>query len=322
MTTAQAAAGAVRTAITIGNFDGVHAGHRALVAAARALAGVAGRVVALCFDPHPFSVLRPQLAPARLTTFPQREALLRQAGADAVVRLQPTTEFLALSPEQFIRSLIADYHPSAIVEGPDFHFGAGRKGSPATLAALGEGLGFSVQIVQPVEVVLDDQLTARASSTMVRWLLSVGRVADAARVLGRPHALSGMVRQGQRRGRTIGVPTANLEVEQMLPADGVYAAVATLPDGRRCAAAMNVGTPPTFGGAARTCEVHLLDVQRDAERIDSLPEYGWQLAVEPVAFLRDQVRFPSIEALQGQIARDIRRAREAVARFAPAPAAA
>ncbi len=247
MTSAQAAAGAVRTAITIGNFDGVHAGHRALVAAARALAGVPGRVVALCFDPHPFSVLRPQLAPARLTTFPQREALLRQAGADAVVRLQPTTEFLALSPEQFIRSLIADYHPSAIVEGPDFHFGAGRKGSPATLAALGEGLGFSVQIVPPVEVVLEDQLTARASSTMVRWLLSVGRVADAARVLGRPHALSGMVRQGQRRGRTIGVPTANLEAEQMLPADGVYAAVATLPDGRRCGAAMNVGTPPTFG---------------------------------------------------------------------------
>jgi riboflavin kinase/FMN adenylyltransferase len=209
---------AARTALTIGNFDGVHIGHAALVHRARGEVGEGGRVVALAFDPHPAAVLAPGREPPRLTTFEQRSALLRAIGADEVVRLDPASGVLGQEAAAFLRHLAEWFAPTAIVEGPDFRFGRGRVGDVGLLQEQGRRLGFAVHTVAPVEVALTDQSIVRASSSVVRWLLSHGRVRDAAFVLGRSYELTGEVVPGDRRGRTIGVPTANLAAEQTLPA--------------------------------------------------------------------------------------------------------
>lgn len=314
--------GVSSTAITIGTFDGVHIGHAALVARCRERVGPQGRVVAMVFDPHPLTALRPDAAPARLSTFEQREEWLKAAGADVVERLLPTPDQLDLSPQEFVREFATRFKPAWVVEGADFRFGKGRQGDVHTLDALGRSMGFQVEVVAPVEVALGDHQIARASSSLARWLIAGGRAGDVARVLGRAYELVGEVRRGDRRGRTIGVPTANLATELMLPGDGVYAAHAVLPDGRTARAAMNVGSRPTFNGVERRCEIHILDLPRDAHgAIAGLPEYHWPLRVRLLAFLRDQVRFASIDALTGQLQRDIARAR-AWRRFSPASPAA
>ncbi|MCE7974893.1 MAG: bifunctional riboflavin kinase/FMN adenylyltransferase [Leptolyngbya sp. PLA1] len=297
------------TAITIGNFDGVHVGHVALVRAARRLAGPGGRVLALAFDPHPISRLRPEHAPALLSAFEQRARWLREAGADAVEQLDPTPELLALDPESFVRSKIDRYGlaPGAawFVEGSDFHFGKGRAGTVATLQSLGATLGFGVEVVPPVESVLTDHLVVRASSSLVRWLVSQGRVRDAAIVLGRPYELTGRVIRGDQRGRTIGFPTANIATGHLLPADGVYGGLAIMPDGARLPAAVNIGTRPTFRGVDRRVEAHLLDPAGGAwTRPSSIPEYDWPIALRLVSWIRDQVRFDSPARLTDQLARD------------------
>jgi riboflavin kinase/FMN adenylyltransferase len=293
------------TSLSIGNFDGVHVGHVRLIHRARELVGPKGRVIALAFDPHPISVLRPQRTPERLTSFEQRASLLREVGADEVVKLEPTHEFLAQEPDVFLRSVIGDYHPTHIVEGHDFHFGRHAKGSPSTLRVLGEAWGVHTEIVDPVEVSLSDQLIARASSSLLRTLLAGGRVQDAARVLGRPYSVSGSVTKGDQRGRTIGFPTLNVPGETMFPADGVYAGIAVLPGGRRLEAAVNIGSRPTFAGVERRVEAHIIDT--------ALPfEYGWPVTIEFHAFLRDQVRFAGVEALLAQLKRDVARASQLV----------
>jgi riboflavin kinase/FMN adenylyltransferase len=301
------------TVITIGNFDGVHVGHTALLRRARELGA---RVLALAFDPHPSAILRPEHTPARLTTFEDRATLLRTMGADEVLRLEPTQELLGLSPEAFVDQFIAAPRPgfapaSFVVEGADFHFARGRAGNVRVLEELGRTRGFRVEVVPPVEVALSDQLLARASSSLVRWLLSHGRVADAAIVLGRPYELRGVVRRGDRRGRTIGFPTLNLECQTVPPADAVYAASATLPDGREFPAAVHVGTRPTFDAPERRVEAHLLDCPADAHgAIPGLAEYGWTASLRFHAFLRDPVRFEGVAQLTQQLARDVARARE------------
>jgi riboflavin kinase/FMN adenylyltransferase len=300
-------------ALLIGNFDGVHIGHRELVRRAREAVGGNTRagppVLALSFDPHPSSVLRPDAAPQRLTSFEHRAELLIAAGATSVERLLPEPALLEQSPEEFISSLVQRYRPAVMVEGEDFRFGRKRSGDVDFLRTLGTKLGFHTIIVPPVAIDLNDQSIVVASSTRVRWLLNHGRVNDAARLLGRPYQIRGTVTQGDRRGRTIGIPTANVATDQLLPLDGVYGGIADAGPAGRYAAAISIGTRPTFKGHTRRMEVHLLDAPRDEDRIRTLPEYGWPIHVDITHWVRDDMRFAGIDAITSQIRRDISRVR-------------
>ena len=295
------------TAVTVGNFDGVHLGHVALIHKARNLVGPGGKVIALAFDPHPNSVLRPGTEPARLTTFAHRAQLLRAAGADEVHQLNPTREFLNQTARQFIEFVITKWKPTVIVVGPDFHFGKARGGNIPVLREFGAAMGFKVEIVERVEVDLDDQLIVTASSTRVRWLLDHGRVSDAARILGRPYQIQATVVQGDRRGRTIGIPTANISTDQLLPADGVYGGIGHLEDGRTFIAAINVGTRPTFDGIGQRMEVHLMHAPKSGDTIASLPEYGWKLNIDITHWIREDLKFNGLVPLVEQIHRDCAR---------------
>jgi riboflavin kinase / FMN adenylyltransferase len=297
--------------ITVGNFDGVHAGHRALLARARDLAGRLGAtrgVTALAFDPHPLSILRPERTPPVLTPFPERAELLRAAGADEVRRLEPTPELLAMTPHEFVAWMDSTLRPVGIVEGPDFRFGRGRSGDLETLRSLCAERNIVVEEVRPVGVGLSDGTVAGASSSIARWLLQHGRVRDAWAVLMRPHRLSGVVVRGERRGRELGFPTANFNTPNLLPADGVYASLATLPDGLVRPGALSVGTKPQFAGAsARTAEVHLLGCPPAQPHLPRLPEYGWPIVLDLVGWVREQMAFDSVERLVNQMARDCAR---------------
>ncbi|MBT8484052.1 MAG: bifunctional riboflavin kinase/FMN adenylyltransferase [Phycisphaerales bacterium] len=288
-----------QTALTIGNFDGVHRGHAALLSAARDAVGDEGRVVVLCFDPHPLTVLRPEAVPPRLTHFADRVRLLGEAGADTVVRVPPTPERLRQTPEAFVDEIVVEHRPVAIVEGRDFRFGRDRAGSIETLESLGGRHGFETIALDAVEVALDDQHVVPASSTITRWLLARGRVRDAANVLGRDYELTGTVVSGDRRGRTIGFPTANLEVgEQLLPGDGIYAGFATRGD-RTWPAAVSVGTKPTYGTHPRVCEAHLVGYDGPVD------DYGWTIRVRLSVWLRGQIRYDDTDTLVAQLHRDV-----------------
>jgi riboflavin kinase/FMN adenylyltransferase len=266
------------------------------------------------------TVLNPSKAPARLSTFDQRRQWLVDSGCDEVVRMKPTAALLSKSPETFLKDLLYKFAPVAIVEGPDFRFGRGRSGDITTLRTIGRDLGFAVHVVEPIDVVLSDHSLVRASSTIIRWLLSQGRVDDAARVLGRPYELVALVVPGDRRGRSLGFPTANLapcpeHADMLAPADGVYACTAVLPDGREHPAAVNIGIRPTFAGSTRTIEAHLLTTPPRPPNsepvpwspLPGLPEYGWRMRLRFRAWLRDQVRFSSVDAIVDQIRRDVAR---------------
>ncbi len=330
----------MRSVVTVGVFDGVHKGHRALIAACRQIAratksaGAARpgsqtsepRVITIVLDPHPASVLAPNQEPARLTTFARRERLLKEAGADAVVRLEPTAELLNLSPAGFVDKVVQEYRPIAWVEGPDFRFGKGRAGDVQTLRQFGKALeaastadeGFTVHVVgekEPIEAVLTDHSIVPCRSTVARWLVSHGRVRDAAEILGTFYTLDGTVERGDRRGRTIGYPTANIACENLVPADGVYAGTATLGDGRRFAAAISIGTKPTFASGEdppRAVEAYLLDapLHDGGPNLAGLPEYGWRIELTLISYLRDQVKFASLDDLLDQLARDCERTRQ------------
>lgn len=303
------------TALTIGNFDGVHLGHQALLRACREAVGPDGRVVVIAFDPHPQSVLAQRTVPGRLTSFDERARLLRIAGADEIRRLEPTRDLLAMPARDFAVRVLDDFSPTTIVEGDDFRFGRGRAGDLALLASVAEPRGCRLITVPPVETDLIDQSIVPVSSTRIRWLLEHGRVADAERLLGRPYRLEGPVVRCHRRGRTIGFPTANIDTDTVLPANGVYAAIGTLPGGQTVPAAVNVGTRPTVDGTHRCAEAYLLDVNDAADAwapIPGLPEYGWPLAIDFTDFLRDEVRFNALELLIEQMHRDCVRVRDLV----------
>lgn len=314
---------AAPTAVTIGTFDGVHTGHHALVESARRSVGEAGRVVVLAFEPHPATRLGTRRPPPRLTTWRCRVRELRRAGADEVRALAPGSGLLELSAEAFIDHVVTSFAPAALVEGEDFRFGSGRGGDLTTLAGLGAARGFELITVPDVGVTLADGSVRRASSTLARDLLARARVRDLRALLGRPYAIEGEVVRGDRRGRAVGVPTANIAHETALPADGVYAARAHLPDGRSLAAAINVGARPTVDGVQRRAEAHLLGLPTSCDApaaaapgdpedrwsaVGGLSEYGWRIEVELLGWIRDQVRFRSLDALVDQLRRDCARA--------------
>ncbi len=304
-------------ALSVGNFDGVHLGHAALVRTAREAVGADGRVVVMAFDPHPRTVLPPRKdgagAPARLTTFEHRRELLLGLGADEVERLVPTEELLGRSPEAFVDGCLRRHEVSVFVEGPDFSFGKGRAGDVGVLRALGASRGFDVRVVEPVEAGLCDQTVVTCSSTRVRWLLGLGRVEDAARVLGRAYEVRGEVVRGERRGRVIGFPTANVRTEQVIPKDGVYAGVASI-EGmcEGVPAAVHVGPRGTFDAPERTVEAHLIGWSPG----EGTEAYGCPIRVELRRWVRGNVKFESVGVLVEQLGRDVQRSGALVAQGA------
>ena len=288
--------------VTIGNFDGVHRGHRTLIARTTAEATQRGaRAVALTFDPHPAAVLRPDAVPAALQSLEERTALLRESGCDEVVVVPFDAAFAAQGPEEFIDRLLVDrLAAELVVVGTNFRFGRAAAGDVALLIALGEQRGFGVEAVGLVD--LGD---GPVSSSALRSQLAAGDVEVVARGLGRPFSLTGEVVHGEGRGRTIGIPTANVAVAEgrVLPADGVYACWAGSEGGGRTPAVVNVGWRPTFAGTSRSVEAHLL--------VDDGPDlYGQRLTLEFVARVRGEQRFEGSEALVARIHEDIRMARE------------
>ncbi len=291
-----------RSVVTVGVFDGVHRGHQRIVARATEIgAELALPVVVVTFDPHPDEVVRPGSHPALLCTVRYRAELLGELGADAVLVLAFTYEFSQLPAEEFVRSVLVDgLHAAAVVIGENFRFGHKAAGNVSLLAELGEKYEF---IAEGVGLLADHGVTI--SSSEIRELLGAGDVAGAARELGRPHRVEGIVVRGHQRGRALGFPTANAEPAAFaaIPADGVYAGwlVRLETDGaevERWPAAISVGSNPTFDGVERTVEAYALDR-------DDLDLYGVHVAIEFAERIRGQEKFSAIGDLIEQIGRDV-----------------
>jgi len=288
--------------VTVGNFDGVHLGHRALVTRTITRARELDcRAVALTFDPHPTAVLRPDHVPPALQALDERVAMLSGLGLDHVEVVRFDTALAALTPEAFVAEiLVARLRARGVVVGENFRFGRGAAGDVATLRALGAVHGFEVDAL----TLVGDDGTAWSSSAL-RALLALGDVAGVAAGLGRDFTVTGEVVHGEGRGRTIGIPTANVAVGpgRALPADGVYACVATTSAGR-WRAVVNIGLRPTFDGVGRTVEAHLLDADLDL--------YGQALTLAFVARIRPEQRFDGPEQLVARIHQDVEEARTAL----------
>jgi riboflavin kinase/FMN adenylyltransferase len=293
------AAVGIRSAVAVGNFDGVHRGHQALVAAAVARAReTGGAAVVLTFDPHPARVLRPQAAPSALTTLAQKQELVSALGIDRLVALAFDSRLAALSPEAFAQEVLEGALGARhVVVGESFRFGHTRLGDARTLEALGGRHGFDVQVVPPVL-----HGGREISSSRVREALGAGDVREAEELLGRPYALDGNVVRGEGRGRKLGIPTANLGAEdQLLPARGVYAGRCRVSGGEWRPAVVNVGERPTFDGKGLVVEAHLIDFAGEL--------YDARVRLAFHARLRGEERFPSAQALVERIRADIRAAR-------------
>jgi riboflavin kinase/FMN adenylyltransferase len=295
-----------KSVVTIGVFDGVHLGHQRIVARAAEVGARLGLpVVAITFDPHPDEVVRPGSHPPFLCSPRRRTELLAGLGADAVCVLPFTLEFSRMDPDEFVRTVLVErLHAAAVVVGEDFRYGHKAAGDVPLLAKLGEKYEFSAEGMP----LLGDG-GARISSTLIRGLLEAGDVAAAAKELGRPHRVEGVVVRGHQRGRALGFPTANLETppHTAIPADGVYAGWLARLDGEgntaeRWPAAISIGTNPTFGEGKRTVEAYALD------RTD-LDLYGVHAAIDFTERLRGTLRFDSVDALVEQMARDVDEAR-------------
>lgn len=292
-----------RPVLTIGNFDGVHRGHQVILRQVREDAEqrkVPG--VALTFEPHPVSVLRPDKAPRLLMTLRDRLHALAHCALDAVVVQRFSPAFAHVEAEEFMRAFLVEIlDVQKVVVGHDLNFGRDRKGDVELLVEGGARYGFAVEVIRPV--VVDGMVV---HSSMVRERVAVGDVEVAARLLGRPHVVRGRVVRGAGRGQKLGFATANLEPRtQLVPAEGVYATRA-LVDGRRIDGVTSIGTTPTFGGSESVIETHLFTAPEDF--------YGHGLALEFYARLREQRKFPNPEALVAQIGRDVARAKEILGR--------
>lgn len=299
------------TFFTIGNFDGLHRGHQVLLARLRQNADRAGASAAiLTFQPHPLTVLRPDIPLELLTTPEERLALAAPWGIDVGI-LQPfTSSFAQLTPREFLQLLITHLGLAGLTVGPDFALGRNRSGDLDALADLGREMGFVLDVVQPVA-----EAGEEVRSFTIRQFLRLGQVAQAAVMLGRNYTMSGVVVRGDQRGRTIGIPTANLRMaaDRLLPADGVYATWAWIGDPAgalwatpRLAGVTNIGTRPTVGGTDRRVECHLFDFPPPDQSGDL---YGQSVTLAFVQRLRSEERFPNLEALIAQIRQDMAAAR-------------
>ena len=298
-----------RTAVVIGNFDGVHLGHQHVVRTAREIADADGlHVVAVTFDPHPMAVLRPDHAPMTLTDLDSRARLLTEAGADDVFVIRFSREIAAWTPDEFIQRILVDgLHARHVVVGANFRFGNRAAGDVATLERAGAAGDFVVD-----GIALDGGPQVW-SSTYVRTCLTAGDVEGAAEALGRPYSVTGVVVEGDKRGRELGFPTANVPVGELaVPADGVYAGwLRVLPDadgpeqepGEPMPTAISIGTNPTFAGVRdRRVEAYVLD------RTD-LDLYGRRVEVAFVGRIRGMVTFDGVDALVATIRDDVDRTR-------------
>jgi riboflavin kinase / FMN adenylyltransferase len=293
--------------VTIGVFDGVHRGHQRIVARAAEIGAERGLpVVAITFDPHPDEVIRPGSHPPFLCSARRRAELLAGLGVDAVCVVPFTLEFSRMDPEEFVRAVLVDrLHAAAVVVGEDFSFGHKASGDVPLLAKLGEKYDYTTE---GLPLLVLDGVTI--SSTEIRQLLTAGDVAEAAKALGRPHRVEGVVVRGHQRGRQLGFPTANVESppHTAIPADGIYAGwLAALDEGghetSRWPAAISIGSNPTFNGQVRTVEAYALDR-------DDLDLYGLHAAIDFAARLRGTLRFDSVDALVTQMHADVAQARE------------
>ncbi len=291
------------TVVTVGTFDGVHLGHRAVLAEVVARARAAGRAsVLVTFEPHPLAVLRPEQAPGRLTTEAERKAALAETELDYLVVLRFDRVLAGLEPEAFVQNVLLERCQMAeLVVGHDHGFGKGRQGDLDTLRQLGGRFGFTVDAVGPVAGPSGGPI----SSSGIRAAVLAADFAGAARGLGRPYRVSGVVRGGDRRGTSIGVPTVNVAPPEgkLLPPDGVYA-VRVEWGGGIAGGMMNQGARPTIGDGRRWLEAHLFDFEGDL--------YGREIRIEWVAPLRPVQRFDSLAALTEQLGRDRAAARAAL----------
>ncbi|MEP9402011.1 bifunctional riboflavin kinase/FAD synthetase [Sphingomonas sp. VNH70] len=290
--------------VALGNFDGFHAGHQAVVARAVARAHAAGRpAIVATFDPHPRRFFRPDTPPFRLTTLDQRQRLFAAAGADAMLVFAFDAALAGLSAEGFAAERLRDnLGASGVVTGTDFTFGRGRDGDVATLAALGDAHGFVAETVAPVG---DGE--GIVSSSRIRDLLREARPREAAALLTRPFAIQGVVEPGAQLGRQLGYPTANLRLGNYLrPAYGIYAVTGRLADGRVLTGAANLGIRPTIAGdPVELLEPHFFDFSGDL--------YGQVIEVALIDFIRPEAKFDSLDALKVQMAADCVTARAMLA---------
>lgn len=287
--------------VTIGAFDGVHRGHQALIGSLVAHARATGRVaVAITFSPHPSVFLRGRRPSFYLTTPDEKAGILAALGVDVLVTHRFDAAFAAITAAEYVGQLVRHARMAELWCGADFALGHNREGNVAYLRAAGERLGFTVHVQTPIQ--LDGEII---SSTRIRQCLRDGAVEQAAHLLGRPFRLSGQVVEGARRGRAIGIPTANLAVaeEHAIPAVGVYACRADIPQASGLPAVTNIGYRPTFNSTEPklTVETHLLDFTGDL--------YGATVSLDFIARLRPEMKFAGVEALVAQIHSDIRTAR-------------
>ena len=285
--------------IALGNFDGFHLGHQAVVGEAVRWARAAGRpAIVATFDPHPVRYFKPDSAPFRLTTLDQREELFTKAGADAMLVFSFDAAFAAITAQGFVEDLLARHLGAAgVVTGLDFTFGKGRGGNLALLSELGAACGLGTRAVGPVE-----QGGEVVSSSRIRAALQSGDCATAARLMTRPFAIRGIVQHGDKLGRTIGYPTANLPLGSYLrPRYGIYAVTATLPGGVHVQGAANVGIRPSFDPPKELLEPYFFDWSGDL--------YGAEIEVAFHHFLRPEAKFDSLDALTAQMAKDCEEAK-------------
>lgn len=290
--------------VAIGNFDGVHRGHQRMIAAlVQHARREGGPSVVLTFDPPPVEILRPAEVPPRLSTLERKLELLADLGVEAAIVYPTDPGFLQLSPQEFFERVVRrELHARGLVEGPNFYFGKDRAGDVGVLRTLCDAAGLMLDVVPPVTV--GGRLV---SSSAIRRAIVDGDVTTASSMLGRPYAVRGIVSEGAGRGRTLGFPTANLvNVQTLLPADGVYAARVVL-DGRRYPAGTHLGPNPTFGDDRRKLEVHVLDYAGTL--------YGREIDLEFIDRLRRVRAFAGPEDLKSQVDQDLQATRTAIERY-------